>query len=117
MKICGLTSEADAGLLIKYGADYGGVVVFYPKSKRDVTIKEAKIIVDILKKSDIKAVAVTVSPTVEQLYKIQEAGFDYIQIHGTLEKAVYEADTIPIIRAVNISDNNNADKTDRKSVV
>ena len=112
MKICGLTSEADAGLLIKYGADYGGVVVFYPKSKRDVTIKEAKIIVDILKKSDIKAVAVTVSPTVEQLYKIQEAGFDYIQIHGTLEKAVYEADTIPIIRAVNISDNNNADKTD-----
>ena len=50
MKICGLTSEADAGLLIKYGADYGGVVVFYPKSKRDVTIKEAKIIVDILKK-------------------------------------------------------------------
>ena len=57
MKICGLTSEADAGLLIKYGADYGGVVVFYPKSKRDVTIKEAKIIVDILKKSDIKAVA------------------------------------------------------------
>ena len=112
MKICGLTSEADAGLLIKYGADYGGVVVFYPKSKRDVTIKEAKIIVDILKKSDIKAVAVTVSPTVEQLYKIQEAGFDYIQIHGTLEKAVYEADTIPIIRAVNIADNNNADKTD-----
>lgn len=112
MKICGLTSEADAGLLIKYGADYGGVVVFYPKSKRDVTIKEAKIIVDILKKSDIKAVAVTVSPTVEQLYKIQEAGFDYIQIHGTLEKAVYKADTIPIIRAVNISDNNNADKTD-----
>ena len=92
MKICGLTSEADAGLLIKYGADYGGVVVFYPKSKRDVTIKEAKIIVDILKKSDIKA--------------------DYIQIHGTLEKAVYEADTIPIIRAVNIADNNNADKTD-----
>lgn len=49
MKICGLTSEADAGLLIKYDADYGGVVVFYPKSKRDVTIKEAKIIVDILK--------------------------------------------------------------------
>ena len=111
MKICGLTSEADAGLLIKYGADYGGVVVFYPKSKRDVTIKEAKIIVDILKKSDIKAVAVTVSPTVEQLYKIQEAGFDYIQIHGTLEKAVYEADTIPIIRAVNIADNNKAHKT------
>ena len=69
---------------------------FIQRAKRDVTIKEAKIIVDILKKSDIKAVAVTVSPTVEQLYKIQEAGFDYIQIHGTLEKAVYEADTIQI---------------------
>ena len=104
MKICGLTSEADAGLLIKYGADYGGVVVFYPKSKRDVTIKEAKIIVDILKKSDIKAVAVTVSPTVEQLYKIQEAGFDYIQIHGTVTEDVYKQCKLPILRAFNVSD-------------
>ena len=34
VKICGITSEADAGLLIKYGADYGGMVVFYPKSKK-----------------------------------------------------------------------------------
>ena len=60
MKICGLTSEADAGLLIKYGADYGGVVVFYPKSKRDLTLKEAKIIVDILKKSDITAMNLSI---------------------------------------------------------
>ena len=28
MKICGLTSEADAGLLIKYGADFGGNMNF-----------------------------------------------------------------------------------------
>ena len=49
MKICGLTSEADAGLLIKYGADYGGVVVFYPKSKRDVTIKYRKQVLIIFK--------------------------------------------------------------------
>lgn len=33
MKICGITSEADARLLIKYGADYGGMVVFILKVK------------------------------------------------------------------------------------
>ena len=68
MKICGLTSEADAGLLIKYGADYGGVVVFYPKSKRDVTIKEAKIIVDILKKSDIISIHAPLNDKTNNLF-------------------------------------------------
>ena len=53
VKICGITSMVDVNLLIKYGADYGGMVVFYPKSKRDVTIEEAGRMVEILKKSDM----------------------------------------------------------------
>ncbi len=32
VKICGITSMADVNLLIKYGADYGGMVVFYQKA-------------------------------------------------------------------------------------
>ena len=67
MKICGITSEADARLLIKYGADYGGMVVFYPKSKRDITIDEAGKLAKMLKESDIKTVAVTVSPDTDKL--------------------------------------------------
>ena len=54
VKICGLTSEADAGLLEKYGADYGGMVLFYPKSKRNISLELAGLLVRRLKKSDIK---------------------------------------------------------------
>ena len=82
MKICGLTSEADAGLLIKYGADYGGVVVFYPKSKRDVTIKEAKIIVDILKKSDIISIHAPLNDKTNNLFN--KEAFDKMKASAVL---------------------------------
>ena len=115
VKICGITSEADARLLIKYGADYGGMVVFYPKSKRDITIDEAGRLVKILKESDIKTVAVTVSPDTDKLRQIQDNGFDYIQIHGELYEDVYNESRIPFIRAVNIGKNDNMDDI-KKSV-
>jgi len=88
--------------LIKYGADYGGMVLFFPKSKRNIDIERARVLVKLLKKSDIKTVAVVVSPTVEQLELIEGAGFDYIQIHGELSDEVYDKAKINIIRAVNI---------------
>ena len=52
----------------------------------------------ILKKSDIKTVAVTVSPDEEQILKIQDKGFDYVQIHGELSENVYNLCKLPIIR-------------------
>ena len=104
IKICGITSREDVRLLIKYGADYAGMVVYYPKSRRNITIDEAGEYVDILKKSDIKTVAVTVSPDVGQLKQIQDKGFDYIQIHGELHEDVYRECRLPIIRAINISE-------------
>ena len=42
------------------------------------------------------------SPDVSQLEAIQNAGFDYIQIHGELSDDVYNACSVGIIRAVNI---------------
>lgn len=102
VKICGLTSEADAGLLEKYGADYGGMVLFYPKSKRNISLELAGLLVRRLKKSDINTVAVVVSPNVSQVTEIENTGFDYIQIHGNLSEEVYNSCGINIIRAVNI---------------
>ena len=102
VKICGLTSEADAGLLEKYGADYGGMVLFYPKSKRNISLELAGLLVRRLKKSDINTVAVVVSPNVSQVTEIENIGFDYIQIHGNLSEEVYNSCGINIIRAVNI---------------
>lgn len=104
IKICGLTSVSDALLLRKYKVDYAGMVLYYPKSKRNISIETAQEIITELKKSDIKTFAVTVSPDKEQLQCIEAAGFDYIQIHGVLKEDVYNDAGISIIRAVNVKD-------------
>ena len=109
VKICGLTSEADAQLLEKYSADYAGMVLYYPKSRRNIDVALAQTLVTRLKKSDIKTVAVVVSPDVLQLDAIQNAGFDYIQIHGDLSEDVYNMCNIGIIKAVNIKQQSDDD--------
>ncbi len=109
VKICGLTSEADVRIIEKYGADYAGMVLYYPKSRRNIDITLAATFVEQLKKSDIKTVAVVVSPDVSQLEAIQNSGFDYIQIHGELSEDVYDGCNIGIIRAVNIKHQSDED--------
>ncbi len=101
VKICGLTRKEEAAYLNEAGADYAGFV-FYPQSKRNVSIEEAKEIMQALSPS-IKKVAVLVSPDLEQVREIEEAGFDIIQIHKELKKEVYEAASRPIWRALNVS--------------
>ena len=58
VKICGLTSMDDVHIIEKYGADYAGMVLYYPKSRRNIDINLAAVLVAQLKKSDIKSVAV-----------------------------------------------------------
>lgn len=101
IKICGLTSKEDAEYLVENQVEYGGMVLFFEKSKRCIDIKKAKELV-LLLKGRVKTVAVTVSPDVTQLLDIENAGFDYIQIHGFLSREVYDKASIPIIRAINV---------------
>ena len=83
------------------------MVLFFQKSKRNVTLQQAEKILAALKKYGIsKSVAVTVSPTKEQVEQIMRLGFDYIQIHGTLSDEVHDVLRIPVIRAVNVKDGN-----------
>ena len=103
IKICGMTCEADIEAVNTYLPDYIGFVLFFPKSKRNISIEQAK---HLLEKVDekIQTVAVVVSPTTEQVKQIEEVGFDYIQIHGTVTDEVYEQCGLPILRAFNVSD-------------
>lgn len=101
IKICGLTSLADAGCLVENNVEYGGMVLFFEKSKRCIDIETAERIINVLK-GKVKTVAVTVSPDLNQLKAVEKAGFDYIQIHGELLDEVYEKAIIPIIRAINV---------------
>ena len=81
--------------------DYAGMVLFYPKSRRNITIEKAREIMKVLP-PEIKKTAVTVSPTLEQVKLIEEAGFDVLQIHGHLAEDISAEAGIPIIRAVNV---------------
>ena len=100
VKICGLVSLEDIDLVNEHLPDYIGMVLFYPKSKRNITEKQA---IQLLKSLDtkIQSVAVVVSPTLEQLKKLEEMGFDYVQIHGTInEDWITNEIKIPIFMAM-----------------
>lgn len=103
IKICGMTCEADIKAVNTYLPDYIGFVLFFSKSKRNISIEQAKYLLEKVDEK-IKTVAVVVSPTTEQLKQIEKVGFDYIQIHGTVDDEVYEQCRLPILRAFNVSD-------------
>ena len=101
IKICGLTTPQEAEWVSKSQADYAGMVLFFPKSKRNITIEQAKeIMISML--PQIQKVAVVVSPSVLQIKEIQEAGFDIVQIHGQVLPEVLETLRIPFLRAFNV---------------
>jgi phosphoribosylanthranilate isomerase len=103
VKICGLTATNEAKMLNDNRVEYGGFVLFYPKSKRNVTLDKAQEIANQLD-NKIKKVAVTVSPTLEQVKLIQEAKFDFIQIHGAISEEVMKQINIPIFKAFHMGD-------------
>lgn len=105
IKICGLTSPKEAEYLNQNNVDFAGFVLFFPKSKRNLSIAQAKEIMAVLQPS-IKKVAVVVSPTLEQIQEIEKAGFDYIQIHGILDETLLSQVTLPVLKAFNIKDMN-----------
>lgn len=103
IKICGLTKVTEAAYLNANHVDLAGFVLFFPKSKRNITIDHAKEIMYALDPS-IKKTAVVVKPSIEQIRQIEAAGFDYIQIHGTIDPALFSTIRIPILKAFNVKD-------------
>lgn len=103
IKICGLTTLSDIEAVNKAMPDFAGFVLFFEKSKRNNTIEQATALLSSLSEK-IKKVAVVVSPTTVQIEQIETAGFDFIQIHGTLETELLENIHLPVLRAFNVTD-------------
>jgi phosphoribosylanthranilate isomerase len=103
VKICGLTSVADAAIASAHGADAIGLN-FYPKSKRFVTLEAAPAI-SAARASGVCAVGVFVNQSVEEiLAAARSARLDWIQLHGDespqmLRQVKTEASR-PIMRAL-----------------
>lgn len=103
IKICGLTKAEEASYLNENHVDFAGMVLFFSKSKRNISIDKAKTIIVALS-DEIKKVAVVVSPSIEEIKQIEDAGFDYVQIHGKLSKELLEEIHLPVLKAFNIVD-------------
>ncbi len=81
VKICGVTSVADAGVAVDAGADMIGLI-FYPPSPRYVTPEQAGAIVASLP-VDLPAVGVFVNESFETITQVvRQSGVRWVQLHG-----------------------------------
>jgi len=81
VKICGITTSADARVAVEAGADMLGLN-FYPPSPRYVTPEQAQAIVARLP-AGVPAVGVFVNATVDTVTRVaQTSGVQIVQLHG-----------------------------------
>jgi hypothetical protein len=81
IKICGITSPADAEMAVAAGADALGFN-FFPGSKRGIVFKENRQWIDSLS-GRVFRVAVVVNAKMEELRALRESGcFEAVQFHG-----------------------------------
>lgn len=98
-KICGITSYTDAMLAIEAGADALGFV-FYEKSPRYVTNKQAKDIIEKLPPF-VEKVALFVNVDADTINKTcHEVGATLAQLHFDADIETYKKLTIPHIKVI-----------------
>ena len=102
-KICGITSIEEVEMLNACLPDYAGFVMFYENSKRNNGIEQVRELLEGLDER-IQRVAVTVSPTPEQMRLLSQMNFQILQVHGSLSQEAIEACALPIWRAYHVTD-------------
>ena len=85
VKICGITEEQEVEYVNEAGVDFMGMVMFFPKSKRNITVEKASSLIKMLNPK-ITSVAVTVEPTLDQIREIEAAGIQMIRFMGMSAK-------------------------------
>lgn len=102
VKICGVTNVSAALVASQAGADMIGFV--FAKSKRKVTIQQAKDISAVLPRQ-LKKVGVFVDAPLEDVEQITRmVGLDNVQLHGSESPAYCEKISVPVIKAFQIKD-------------
>ena len=102
VKICGLSTVEAVETAVLAGADYIGYV--FAASKRQVSLEQAQ---ELAKRvtGKTKIVGVFVSPSLEDLEQaIGQVPLDMVQIHGTFDEVLIPLISVPVIRAIQLSD-------------
>ena len=114
VKMCGISKVETIPAVVDAKPDYMGLV--FAPSKRQVTVEQAKTLVDELHKQyEIKTVGVFVNETVENLIKIaEEVKLDVIQLHGdedeTFIQSLKECTNVEVWKAVQVRSAAEAEK-------
>ena len=102
VKICGLSTAEAVETAVLAGADYIGFL--FAKSKRQVSLEQAHELARLVT-GKTKIVGVFVSPSLEDLEQaIAQVPLDVVQIHGTFDEALIQKISVPVIRAIQLSD-------------
>ena len=109
VKICGLSTPEAVATAVEAGADYIGFV--FAKSKRQVSLEQARELAKGVT-GQTKIVGVFVSPSLEELEEaIGQVPLDIVQIHGTFDEDLIPKISVPVIRAIQISDSDSQVKS------
>ena len=114
VKMCGISNVETIPAIVEAKPDYMGLV--FAPSKRQVTVKQAKTLVEELHKQyEIKTVGVFVNETVENLLKIaEEVKLDVIQLHGDEDESfiqsLKECTNVEVWKAVQVRSAADAEK-------
>ena len=121
VKMCGISKVETIPAIVDAKPDYMGLV--FAPSKRQVTVEQAKILVEELHKQyavrynseTIKTVGVFVNETVENLLKIaEEVKLDVIQLHGDEDESfiqiLKEQSNVEVWKAVQVRRATDAEK-------
>lgn len=102
VKICGLSTVEAVETAVLAGADYIGFV--FAESKRQVSLEQARELAKLVT-GKTKIVGVFVSPSLEDLEQaIAQVPLDMVQIHGMFNEALIPKISVPVIRAIQLSD-------------
>ena len=111
VKICGMTDAASIQTAIDHKVDYLGFV-FYPKSPRNLTPKQATLLTKNIPRH-INKVAVIVNET-DQFIEYIKNDFNTFQLHGDEDlnrvKELKKKYNKKIIKAIKVTDENSAKK-------
>lgn len=109
VKICGLSTPEVVATAVEAGADYIGFV--FAKSKRQVSLEQAHQLAKGVT-GRTKIVGVFVSPSLEELEEaIGQVPLDIVQIHGSFDEVLIPKISVPVIRAIQISDSDSQVKS------
>ncbi len=116
IKICGIQNKDTLLCLERNKVNFFGMI-FYPKSPRNISFENARMLQNISKDFDINGVGVFVNSNIDELEEIvKNLKLKFVQLHGSEDeeyvKTIKKMD-IKIIKSISISDKNDLNKIDK----